>query len=517
MNLSKIPNNPGCYLFKDSQNNIIYIGKAKNLKKRVSSYFNKTIKDEKTRNLVKEIEKIDFVVTDNEVEALILEQSLILKNKPKYNIMLKDMFSHSYIKVTNEPYPKLITVRRVEKDNAKYFGPYTSARSRTIVLKFLRDNFKIRTCKSPLPKRVCLRYHIGRCDAPCVNKITKEDYNQYVQNAVKFLKGENKELINELTKEMKKHSKNLNFERAMTLRNQIDAIKNVSKSQKIDFKKTFDLDVVNYFHDNKRILIQVFNMSKGVVQNQKKFEFEYRKGIFIEFLKQYYSNSPIPEEIILPKLKEENLENYLSKIKKSKVNVNFPTKGNKKKLLDLVKKNVKIHFSGNVPEAQELKSRLKLGRIPAVIDCFDISNILGDLATGSCVRFINKKPDKKNYRRFKIRGVKGANDPAMIQEVVFRMYSSILEQGGDLPDLIVIDGGKTQLNAAKTALRNLNLNLDLIALAKKNEDIYLLGRKTPVQLKKSSIGLKLLQKVRNEAHRFAIKYHKLLRSKKSVS
>ena len=472
--------------------------------------------DSKTESLVNEIKDVDFIVTDNEVEALILEDKLIKKNQPKYNIMLKDNDYYSYIMVTNEEFPRLLTVRKVLDDKNRYFGPYTSARSRTIVLQFLRDVFKIRTCGSPLPRRACLRYHIGRCDAPCVEGTSKEEYNGLVESAVMFLKGKNQDLLNQLKTEMKKASKEIRYEHAMRLRDQIEAIERINKKQKIELSKTFDLDIINYFRDGHRILIEVFNMNHGIVQNQRRFEFEYIDSVFLDFLKRYYTSNPIPDEIIVPKIEDDSLGKYLGKIRGKSVKIYSPIKGDKKKLLDLVGKNARLHFAGESAEAIELKRELRLSRIPAVIDCFDVSNIQGDLATGSCVRFVNGKPDKTQYRRFKIRGVKGPNDPAMMQEIVFRRYSSILEMGGDLPDLIVVDGGKTQLNAAKLAIRNVNLNIDLISLAKKNEEVYLIGRKTPIVLSKSSKGLQLLQNVRDEAHRFAITYHKLLRGKKAI-
>ena len=511
-----LPSNPGCYLFKDSSNNIIYVGKAKNLKKRVDSYFNKKPDDSKTHNLVLEIKEVDFVVTDNEIEALILEDKLIKKNQPKYNIMLKDNDYYSYIMVTNEEFPRLLTVRKVMEDKNRYFGPYTSARSRTIVLRFLRDVFKIRTCGSPIPKRVCLRYHIGRCDAPCADHINKEDYNLLVERAVLFLKGMNKDLLKQLKKEMKEASKEMRYERAMTLRDQLDAIQRINKKQKIELSKTFDLDIINYFRDGHRILIEVFNMNRGVMQNQRRFEFEYIENVFNDFLKRYYVSNPIPDEIIVPRIEDESLEEYLSKLKDKKVRVQAPVKGDKKKLLELVKKNAKIHFAGESKEAMELKDKLRLSRLPSVIDCFDVSNIQGDLATGSAVRFVNGKPDKMQYRKFKIRGVTGANDPAMMQEIVFRRYSRILEEGSDLPDLIIVDGGKGQLSAAKTALKNINLNLDLVSIAKKEEEVYLIGRKTPVILGSKSKGRHLIQNIRDEAHRFAVTYHKYLRGKKAI-
>src|SRR3989344_1907764 len=247
----ELPTNPGCYLFKNQEGAIIYVGKAKNLKKRVSSYFQKKNLDTKTQNLVKEINEVDFIVTDNEVEALILEDKLIKQKQPKYNIMLKDNDYYTYIMVTHEEYPRLLTVRRAEDDKNQYFGPYTSGRARTIVLRFLRDTFKIRTCGSHLPNRVCLRYHIGRCDAPCVNNIRKEEYRDYVKKATLFLKGNTRELVKEIEQEMKSASAEMRYERAMKLRDQLQAIKDISERQKIELGKTYDLDIINYFIDEQ--------------------------------------------------------------------------------------------------------------------------------------------------------------------------------------------------------------------------------------------------------------------------
>ena len=505
-----LPSKPGCYLFKDSSNKILYVGKAKDLKKRVKSYYNRTV-DKKTELLIKKAENIDFIVTDTEVESLILENTLIKKHKPKYNINLKDSKKYAYIKLTNEQFPKLVVARK-RTDDSKYFGPFVSAVNRDYVLEVLKRTFKIRTCKR-LPKKACLRYHIGLCDAPCVGNITEHDYNEQIDSAISVLKGHTKELITYLKKQMQINSTNKNYEKAKTYRDQIVSIESLQEKQIMDRNKKYDEDIINYIIKDSRIYLIVFSIHRGILENKNEFEFDHNPDFFEEFIIQYYSINPIPKELVLPQTISSPLIDYLSEKKKSKVHLTVPKKGEKKKLLELVQKNIEISFFGNLLALAELQKVLGLQETPKVIECFDISHTAGTHIVGSMVQFRNGKPDKTNYRRFKIKTITESDDAGCIAEVVIRRYSRLINEKQPLPDLVVIDGGKPQLNASLRVMTEIGVRIPIIALAKKLEEIYFPGNPHPLKLARNNKALQLLQRLRDEAHRFAITYHKLLRKK----
>jgi excinuclease ABC subunit C len=511
IDLNSIPNSPGCYLFKDKKGTIIYIGKAKDLKKRVKSYFQKKEHSGKTQALVKNISSVDFFLTDNEVEALLLENNLIKKHLPKYNIDLKDSKRYAYIRVSSEKFPRLLIARNTAL-KGDYFGPFVSGIERDFILSVLKRTFKFRTCKK-LPKKPCLRFHIGLCNAPCTGNISEKNYSADVLSAKKVLDGKTEEILKELLKRMGSLAKKQDFESALTLRDQIRAIEGLDTKQKIDRNKKHDEDIINYFVRDNRVYLLLFNVYRGTLENKQEFTFDSGENFFEEFLVRYYSENKIPKEIIVPEPVDSSIKEYLQKLKKGKIKVTRPKTGEKKMLLELVKKNIELSFFRDSNKLDDLRAILKLNENPAVIECFDISHLSGTSTVGSMVQFRHAKPDKSNYRRFKIRSVEGIDDVLSIAEVVRRRYTRLQAEGQLFPNLIVIDGGRGQLNFALNELKKLGLRIPIISLAKKFEEIYVPGLNFPLQIDKKRSGLKLLQEIRDEAHRFAISYNRLLRKK----
>ena len=511
-NLPTIPINPGCYLFKDDKDNIIYIGKAKNLKKRVTSYFSKKHDDEKTNILVSQISSVDFIVTDNETEALILENNLIKKNQPKYNINLKDSKRYAFIRLTDERFPRLVLARS-KHGNGEFFGPFISAATRDYIHRLLIKTFKIRTCKK-LPKKACLRYHINLCDAPCIHKVSEEDYMSGIEKARMVLRGKTNEIIPIVKDEMKKASSANNFERAIDLRNQLESLEYLEEKQKMEHIRKYNQDILNYIVRDGVVYLILFNIYKGVLENKQEYEFDYTADFLEQFLAQYYSDFPVPKQLILPVGISDALGEFLRKIRGKKVEVIIPKIGEKKQLLELVKKNIEISFFAETNKLLDLKAKLRLNSMPKVIECFDISHLSGTNTVASMVQFRNGKPDKTNYRRFKIQSVDGIDDFKSMAEVVRRRYYRLMSEQSSMPDLIVIDGGKGQLSSALNELKRLGLKIPIISLAKKFEEVFVPGMSIPIKLSPRSDALKLLQQVRDEAHRFAINYNRLLRKKK---
>lgn len=520
--IKNMPHTCGCYLFKDEKGEIIYIGKAKDLQKRVSSYFKGIYEYEKTRELAKHIHEADYIITNNEIEALLLEARLIKKYQPKYNISFKDDKSYAYIKVTQEEFPRFITARSADiKKGDTMYGPYVSGEARREFLRLINRMFKLRVCKK-LPKRACLLYHIGQCSAPCIAKISKEEYLENVRKAEMLLRGNNRELINILTEEMKKYSKSEEYELAKTRRDQISALTYLSQKEVVHLRKQYNQDVINYVINGRAILIQIFNIHKGIISNRKDFILEEKDmlkksdEIFLQFFSQYYYSSDIPKEIILPKkiLDQKVFEGFLEKLAGHKVVITIPGKGDKKKLLDLVRQNIISKNELGDMGLYGLKEALTLPAYPQVIECFDISNLGNTFLVASMVQFRDGKPHTSNYRRFKIKNAQRQSDFDSMKEVVYRRYYRLKLENSEMPHLIVIDGGRPQLTAALASLNELGLSIPLIALAKKEEEIYMTDQMHPLQLAKNNPALHVLQRIRNEAHRFANKYHRLLRSKK---
>ncbi|MEN8223411.1 MAG: excinuclease ABC subunit UvrC [Acidobacteriota bacterium] len=513
--VGSLPNKPGCYLFRNKKGEIIYIGKAKDLKKRASSYFNRKGNDIKTEKMIQKISSIDFIVTDNEVEALILENSIIKKNQPKYNIDLKDSKNFAFIKFTIEKFPR-ITIGRRREEGGEYFGPFVSAAARDHILKMIKKTFMIRSCKK-MPKKACMRYQINLCSAPCIGEVTEQEYGRQLRLARLFLKGKSNELKSGLTKEMKDASKDLNFEYALELRKKIDALNALSKRQKMSRKKKFNEDLINYIVKKGKVYLMLFNVYKGLLENKQEFVFDEKDGFFEEFIVQYYSDNEIPGELIVPENLEVSVIEFLKKLRGRSVRSVNPRKGDKKNLLEFVKRNIELTFFGDTEKLEALKEKLNLQEIPAVIECFDISHLSGTFTTGSMVKFRYGLPDKTNYRRFRIKSVEGPDDVKSIKEVVRRRYGRLQREDGEFPDLIIIDGGLGQLNGALNSLEELNLSIPIVSIAKKEEEIYIPGREKPLKMDKKEKALQLVQKIRDEAHRFAISYNRLLRKKDIIN
>ncbi|MBP2132675.1 excinuclease ABC subunit C [Methanomicrobium sp. W14] len=509
--LSVIPNEPGCYLHKDEDGKVIYVGKAKNLKKRVSSYFNRNITDPKTKALVKSISTTDFIVTGNEVEAFILENNLIKRYQPKYNIDLKDSKSYAYIRLSGDKFPS-IGIARKKTGTGEVFGPFVSAKERDYVLSVVKKTFKLRSCRR-MSKRGCLRAHIGTCSAPCMKKISADDYSSQVKKASSVLRGNTKEMIKSLEYEMEEKAESLDFENAIQLRDQAAALGHLAERQHISSKKLTDEDVINFSERDGVIYLMLFSVYKGCLAEKQEFIFDDGDEALEEFIIQYYSENEPPFELILPVSTGSTLEDFLSEKKGRKVKVTVPLKGDKKILLDLVLHNVKTVFFGGEIKVSELKKRLHLPENPDVIECFDISHLSGTNTVGSMVQFRYGRPDKRNYRRFRIKTVDKIDDFASIAEVVKRRYSRLKNEGDTYPDLIIIDGGKGQLSAAKGALDEVGVKIPLISVAKKEEEIFVPGFSHPLPLKRTEKASLFIQEIRDEAHRFAITYNRLLKSK----
>jgi excinuclease ABC subunit C len=517
--LTEIPENPGCYLYLNSSKKIIYIGKAKNLKKRVSSYFNKKDLDSKTEALVSHIHEIDFIATNSEVEALILENSLIKKNKPKYNIDLKDSKGYAYIEKTSEEFPRFIVFRpkgspahQLTSSPARY-GPFISAQGRDYILQTINKTFRIRTCKK-LPKRKCLRYDIGICSAPCISAISKKEYSEDIRQAELILKGKTKELELNLKKKMKEYSQKQNYEKAMIIREKINSIEYLSEKQRMQREKEYNEDIINYIIKEENVYLMLFNIYKGTLENKKEFTFEYKKDFLDEFLVRYYSEQKIPQKIIIPQKVDSSIQEFLAHSKKSKVNLVIPQKGDLKELSELVKKNIELHYFGDSEKLEELKKKLSLNALPQVIECFDISHLGGTEVVASMVQFRGGKPDKSNYRKFKIRYGDKNDDFAAMNEVVKRRYNKLKKEETPFPDLIVVDGGKGQLSSSIKSLKEIGIRIPIVSLAKKEEEVFIPGVDLPVRIDPKNKARLLLQSIRNEAHRFAVKYQRERRSKR---
>ena len=509
-----LPNEPGCYLFKDKSGNVLYVGKAKNLKKRVKQYTQKNDLEQKIRIMISQAKSVDFVVTDNEYEALVLENTLIKRHQPKYNIRLKDAKAHSYILMTNEEFPRIFIVRDKLQDG-KYYGPFVSAAERDYLLQFLKKTFTLRSCKK-IPKRACLRHHIKLCDAPCIGLISKKEYLKKIHNVKLILNGRNDKLLKKLNLEMKSLSEKNNFEKALITRNQITAIEHLSDRQKMEREKKYNEDIINYEIKDNIVYLMLFNIYKGTLSNKTEFVFDYTIDFFEEFIVQYYSDNLVPKELIVPNRLSESVVKFLNNKKGSKVKVIKPEKGEKRQLLALVLKNIDITFFSDIDKVEILKNKLVLQESPNVIECFDISHLSGSSTVGSMVQFRASKPDKNNYRRFKVRTVEGIDDTAAIAEIVRRRYYKLKLEDSALPDLIIIDGGRGQLNYAMQELSKLDLKIPIISIAKQFEEIYIPGRMLPLRLQKKDKALRFIQEIRDEAHRFAIKYNRLLRKKEML-
>ncbi len=513
-----LPIDPGVYLFKDNEDVILYCGKAKNLRNRVSNYFSKTNNlSIKTQHLVSKIRGIEWIIVSNEVEALLLENKMIKKYSPKYNISLKDSKTFAYIALTKEKFPRIISSRRTGS-KIETFGPYTDGTMRRELQRLVVSIFKIRTCKV-LPKRACLNYHIGICTAPCIENVSYEQYKSQVEKARIFLNGKYDDVAYSLKEKMDDASKNMQYERARELYNQIKSIELISKKQIVDNEKKYDQDIMVFMRSNERVMIVQMGIRKGVLLGKKDFVMDYQDNFEYEFLRAFYTSNPIPHEILL----NENcwvdnneklaIEDFLANLRGGPVRINVPLKGERKKLIDLAKKNIDLNMEHDAA-LFELQNSLNLPSLPIIIESFDISNIGDEHIVSGMVRFVNAKPDKSGYRKFKIKTVHMANDFASIQEVVYRRYSRLQRENSRLPDLILIDGGAEQLSFAIKSLEKLGLSIPIIGLAKKMEDIYLPSEVTPRKFNNNSKMMLLLRKIRDETHNFSLNYNKKRRQMK---
>lgn len=515
----KIPSNPGIYLMKDSDKKIIYIGKAKNLKNRIKSYFLKN-QNYKTQKLVENIADIEFVLTDNESEAFLLESNMIKKYRPRFNIELKDQQRYTYLRITDEKYPRLLVARRTRDGKffgqGMFFGPFTQGSSKLLTIGTLRKAFQIRICKT-LPKKVCLEYHLGNCEGPCEFKEAQDKYSEHVKSLEDVLKGKDQTKVfsQKLEDEMKHAAQLQQFERAKDIRDTLIRLGSLQTKQKMEYVKNSDEEYFGMGEQNQTVTVMTFRMINGVIRDSDRFFFDLvGDNSFSNFLYQYYSTHKIPRFIYVSHLPDnaELLESLLSEQAGFSVEIQRPQKGKKKDIISLILKNISlIHSQGGNPGLAKLKEILSLPKIPSIIECFDISNHGEDFAVGSMSRFVNGVPHKSGYRKFKIKTVSGRDDFAMIGEVIKRRYYRLLEEESDLPDLILIDGGKGQLNAALSSLHSLGVKIPCVSLAKENEVVFVPHQKNPVIIPKDDDALKILQHARDETHRFGVAYNRTIR------
>ncbi|MGB5530180.1 MAG: excinuclease ABC subunit UvrC [Ignavibacteriaceae bacterium] len=543
--LTNLPAKPGVYQFINDKGKVIYVGKANNLRSRVKSYFHSKTPNAKTEALVSKISDLELVVTDSEVEALVLENNLIKENKPRYNVNLKDDKSFPFIKVTNEPYPRIFSTRRVIRDGSKYFGPYTSVKSMKSALRLINQIFKIRSCKYDINDdsiakkkfKVCLDYHIKKCDGPCEGLVSEKDYNEMVDEVVKVIRGRTDDLIKDLDKKMKSSSENMEFEKAAGIRDKIDQLRIISSKQKVVSNDFEDRDVISVAFEDKDSACSVFNIRSGKLVGKKQLRLslsgsEELEEIYNSATKFYYSDHvEVPKEILfeVEPSEKELLEQWLNQKAERKIKIFVPQRGELKALVLMCKQNANLQLKeiqlqkmkkeGNVPYAlSALQRDLRLKELPRRIECFDISNIQGSDSVASMVVFIDGKPKKSEYKKFIIKEVEGPDDFASMQEVIRRRYTRLLDNKDPLPELIMVDGGKGQLSSAVEILDSLGIKqYNIIGLAKRLEEVFFPEKSEPETIAKTSSGLKLLQQIRNEAHRFAITFHRKRRSKRTIA
>ena len=545
--LSIIPELSGSYQYYDKNGEIIYVGKAKNLKKRVYSYFNKNHDSPKLRVMVPQIAKIQFIVTDSEVEALILESHLIKKHKPKYNVLLKDDKKFPYFVITEEEYPRIIVARKANKNKikGKYFGPYTDSRAMYATLDLIKKLFPLKQCKTPKFKdRPCLYYHIGRCMAPCQRMITPEEYKKILKNVELFLTGKQKELVDALKKEMEKYAATEDFEKAARYRDSWLDVQKTMEHQKVVFENTnINQDIIAVYSEGNLFVVSLLQIRQGRLTDKKDFQFTNTDGnlsneaeILTTFLKEYYtmaSEFDIPNTIVVPRIMEkEDVELYtkwLEAAASKKVKItDSPTKRNIE-LLNLAQKNAKFYFEKvkleKLTEIQRdynevgsyIQEKLALSKFPYVVECFDISHIQGTNTVASMVTFENGLPKKSRYRKFKVKSTESKPDDfKSLQEVVERRYFGKLTETLPMPDLIIIDGGKGQLSSVLEIFEAHNFHPDVVSLAKRLEEVFKPYESAPVIFPINSPALYFFQRIRDEAHRFAITFHRQLRGKKAT-
>jgi excinuclease ABC subunit C len=534
--LANLPTEPGCYIYRDEQNKVLYVGKAKNLRNRVRQYFQSSRShDAKTNELVSRISDFDLIVTDNEIEALALECNLIKKHKPPFNVLLKDDKQYPHIKITNEPAPRAVIARKIVKDGSRYYGPYLPPSLAWQTLDLINRHFQLRTCTMDIDgkaDRPCLEYHIKRCLGPCVKELCAlPHYEEAVRDVEMLLQGKKADLEAALRERMLRASEEMRFEAAARYRDQLKTIHKLGEQQKMLTVSDEDVDIFGYYREAHQLALTLFTMREGKVVGKREFYWEdisepFSPGAFIgQALKQYYTAGDYaPGEVHVPDDFEDRelLEQYLSNQRGRRVHITAPQKGVKRDLIDLVEKNARLNFDQRFrvqrPDAQkilqELQEALELPDIPERIESFDISNIQGDENVASMVVCEHGQMKKSDYRKFKVRSVEGRPDDFQsMYEVVGRRYSRLLREARPLPNLVLIDGGKGQLAAAARALHELGLEaLPTASIAKREELLFVKGKSEPVRLDRHSPVLHLIQMIRDETHRFAVTYHRKRRA-----
>lgn len=558
--LKILPDKPGVYLMKNSLGEVIYVGKAKVLKNRVRQYFQSSKNhSEKVKAMVKNIAEFEYIVTDSEMEALILECNLIKKYSPKYNISLKDDKFYPFIKITtNEDFPRVFITRNFAKDGNKYFGPYPNAGAVHETIKLIRKIFPLRTCKKFIVEggkhtRPCLNYHIKKCNAPCEGHISKEDYKKIINEIIDVLSGKDKTLINTLRDEMQQASMNLEFEKAASLRDKILAVQNIAEKQKVFKSQDSDEDFINIYKDEKDCAVQVFFLREGKVTGRENFILENSADeedsvIISQFIISFYGGTPkVPKNIYIPEYNNDDneaLEEFLTVKRGSKVYIKVPVKGEKKEMLELVKNNAKVtldQFKDKILKdkeinrvcLEEIQELLELDNIPIRIEAYDISNIQGVDSVGSMIVFENGKAKNSDYRRFRIKTVKNANDYDSMREILERRFSHGLKEIKEIqerqlkfssgkfsnfPDLIMMDGGKGQVNVALEVLEKLGINIPVCGLVK--DDYHatrgIIYNNEELIINRTSNLMQMIRRIQDEVHRFAITYHRSLRDKRTL-
>ncbi len=539
--LQLLPADPGVYLMRDETGEVVYVGKASSLKKRVSSYFSPSKQDVKTAVLMKAVVDIDFIITASEIEALILENNIIKKYKPRFNVRLKDDKRYPYIAVTfSEPYPRVIFTRRIKNSEDRYFGPYTDAQAARSLVSLVNRTFKLKTCTRTIPlknnERPCLNYQMKRCHGQCLGIISREEYLTIVRGAVKFLEGDVEPVLADLRALMKRYASEMEYEKAARVRDVVEDILQLSQCQNMDLPSISDLDFIGVRMERGEGLVLLFEFRKGIMLGKKirvfdNTRYETAAELLRRFIIEHYETLEPPSTIISSdRINDAHLlEGYLALKSHAKVKITLPRTGEEHAVIRLVMRNLDViaaerahplsnaglteSLAGGLAELQEV---LHLPSLPDIIECFDISNIQGKHAVASMVQFRGGMPEKSNYRRYRIRGYTGANDPGMIHEVIARRLQHCLNEGENLPDLIVVDGGIAQLTKATEAAEALGVHVPIVSLAKRFEEIYISPGMPPLRLPESSIGLTVFKQIRDEAHRFAITYHRTLREKSAV-
>jgi len=553
--LRNLPARPGVYLHKNAQDKVIYVGKAVNLRSRVRSYFHKSAQEHpKTRRLVEEIADIDFIVADSELEALLLENTLIKQHQPRFNVRLKDDKRYPYIKVHwQDPFPRVTTTRRLQNDGARYYGPYTAAWAAYQTLDLVRKIFPYLTCTRNITgrdERACLYYHIGRCAAPCIGVVDQAGYRQIIDNLCDFLNGNIEPVVADLRRQMDEAAENLDFEKAAQLRDQIKAIDQVVEKQKVVNAGTLDEDVIAFARADGDACVQVFFIRGGKLVGRDYFVLEGTADeadpeIMTSFLKQFYDQAVnIPPKILLPQEVDELMiiRDWLKSKRGAKVTMKVPRRGKQKELLKMATQNaaetlnhLQARWSADESKQTEaltqLQQALDLPDPPLRIECYDISTLQGTHTVGSMVVFAKGVPRKSDYRRFKIQSVKGQDDYSSMQEMLRRRFKRMSDEGyrnpaatkkenawALIPNLVIIDGGKGQLNAALEVLDEFELRdaVPIVGLAKREEELFLPGQSESIRLEPNSPGLFLIQRIRDEAHRFGVTYHRKLRGQSAI-